>query len=296
MPARRPAHRRLCLRQIEASVEARVRAEFEERVKQLEAERRVAEAARQAAEVSYDARAAGEKAAEARAAKAVEALTRMRSEQDHTMKTARASHDSRAAIIATADSLAEEVVRARRERDEALSQLEVLSSHLGSAHLAGGHGLHGSANAAGLPAGSEPALAEGASGLEREISGAMAELAVFRAQLERRRVRSRAAAARASGVMGLVGSGEVPTPPAVEARVAGDKRSLQLLRTSVAGLLGSLGEMMGSCVELCETQNPELWQGTDEQLALVDQIRNAHRLVHMLGRIQSDFGETEPKV
>ena len=109
------------------AVYARVHGEYKQRLEELERERRNAEALRQRAELERDRFQANDanaerSLAEARTAEAARAQLE---------KTSRASHDSRAAIIATADSLAEEVVRARRERDEALTQLEVLRAQFG---------------------------------------------------------------------------------------------------------------------------------------------------------------------
>ena len=51
-----------------------------------------------------------------------------------------------------------------------------------------------------------------------------------------------------------------------------------------------MSELLASAVELCETQHPDLWQGTAEQLMLSDQIRQSQRLVHLLGKMQEEFG------
>jgi len=272
--------------EMEAAIEARVRADFEERLRSIEIARREAEVARQKAELALDRRAESEKTAKDKAESSSAELSRLTKMEEAAAKTARASHDSRAAIIATADSLATEVVRARRERDEALNQLEMLTSH--------GLGLNSGASSA---TDAEAKLGEGASPVEREIVGGLAELSVLRAQVERRKVRARAAAARA--VPSGMGSSLMSSSGgfvAAEQRVATDRRSITQLRTSIAALLGGLGELLAGCVELGETQHPDLWQGTAEQLALVDQIRAAHRLVHMLGCIHTDFADAEIKV
>ena len=72
----------------------------------------------------------------------------------------------------------------------------------------------------------------------------------------------------------------------------GDRKALKALRTSIAGTVGGLSELLATCVELAETANPDLWQGTAEQLVLSEQIRAAQRLVHELGTVQADFAAT----
>jgi len=276
--------------EIEAAVEARVRAEFASRLVELDLARRDAIAAQHVAQTEFERRAGATKAAEQRAAAAAADLERMSSAAEVTAKTTRASHDSRAAIIATADSLAEEVVRARRERDDAIGQLEQLSSYLvgglGATAVSVGPGLLGSAH----DGPSDSKLPEGASALEREVASSLAEIAVLCTQIERRKMRARAATARTvpSSLGAGVASGLAGSAPA-EAAVASDRKALQSLRTASAGLLGGLSGLLAGCVELCETQHPDLWQGTAEQLLLVDQIRAAHRLIHMLSRMHSEF-------
>ena len=116
-------------------------------------------------------------------------------------------------------------------------------------------------------------------------AGAIAELATYRAQLERRKMRARAAAVR-----GGLGDGSGRSE---EQRAVGDRKALQAMRTAVTGALGGFSELIATCVELAETQHPDLWQGTAEQLTLTEQIRASQRLVHMLGGIQNDFGSRE---
>ena len=265
--------------ELEAEVHAKVRAEYEERIAQLEGARRAAEAATFAAELALDRQAGAEREATSKAAEVTAELASLQAVQESAAKTSRASHDSRAAIIATADSLAEEVVRARRDRDETLHQLELLSSQLGAAMpvitAACGH-----ANSAGtMPA--EARLPEAASAVERECAGAIAELSAYRTQLERRKTRTRAAAAR--GGLGAGGGGSA------EQRATGDRKALRALRSTISGALGGFSELLATCVELTETSHPDLWQGLPEQLVLTEQIRSAQRLVHMLGSIRGDF-------
>ena len=283
------------LHEVEAAVEARVRAEFAHRIAELEHARREAIAGQHTAQQLYERRAGAAKEAEARASAATAELHKVNTESDLFAKTSRASHDSRAAIIATADSLAEEVVRARRERDDALTQLEQLSTYLAGGLSAAA--LLGSGGGLLRPATNEPKLPEGASALEREVAGGLAEIAILRTQIDRRKMRSRAAAARVvpSSLGGGIGSAEKGSASA-EAAVAADRKALQLLRTGTAGLLGGLKEMLAGSIELCETQHPDLYLSTPEQRVLVDQIRAAHRFVHMLGRIQSDFSSPEVDV
>ena len=64
------------------------------------------------------------------------------------------------------------------------------------------------------------------------------------------------------------------------------------MRTTISSTIGGFSELLATCVELAETQHPDLWQGTPEQLTLTEQIRTAQRLVHMLGRVHQDFGST----
>ena len=82
--------------------------------------------------------------------------------------------------------------------------------------------------------------------------------------------------------------------------LAADRKAVQSMRTSVAGMLGGMGELLASCLELGETIHPDLWQAgavpSDEQLTLIEQTRAAHRLVHMLGRIQADFSGVDVAV
>ena len=140
-------------------------------------------------------------------------------------------------------------------------------------------------SADGTPLPGDAKLPEGASAVERECGGAIAELAAYRAQLERRELRARAAAARGglASARGLDGR----TP---EQRAQGDRKALHAMRITMAGALGGFSELLATCVELCETSHPDLWQGTAEQLVLTEQIRASQRLVHMLGRIHNDFG------
>ena len=58
----------------------------------------------------------------------------------------------------------------------------------------------------------------------------------------------------------------------------------------MAETIGGLGGLLATSVELAEAQHPDLWQGTAEQLGMVDQIRASRRLVLMLARLQADFG------
>ena len=275
---------------IEAEVYARVRGEYEGRIVELEHARRSAEAAKQQVELAYDKRAGAEKEAAAKAKEATTILANMQAQQEATAKTARASHDSRAAIIATADSLAEEVVRARRDRDEALNQLELISAQLSgpggaTQSIVGGVASVDTSNGPGAQA--EAKLPDGASAIERECAGAIAELAAYRAQLERRKIRARAAAAR--------GGLSICSARTAADRAVGDRKSLQALRTTIANTLGGFSELLASTVELAETSHPEMWQATTEQLTLTEQIRTAQRLVHMLGRVHQDFDSSQKK-
>jgi hypothetical protein len=130
-------------------------------------------------------------------------------------------------------------------------------------------------------------LSDGASAVERECAAAIAELSGYRTQLERRKARLRAANARTMPA----GFGSSRTSERTEEQCcAADRRALNAMRTSLAASLGGMGELLASCVELSETSHPELWQGTAEQQLLTEQIRQSQRLVHMLGRIQADFG------
>lgn len=269
---------------IEAEVYAKVRCEYDGRLVELERARRSAEVAKQEAELAFERRAGAEQAATAKAKEATATLMELQAQHDSAAKTSRASHDSRAAIIATADSLAEEVVRARRDRDEALHQLELLTSQLsgGAMMLSAGGGGGEAAGGPGGPA--EAKLPEGASAIERECAGAIAELSAYRPQLERRKMRARAAAARGGlGTHGVRSAAD---------RAVADRRSLHAMRTTISSTIGGFSELLATCVELAETQHPDLWQGTPEQLTLTEQIRTAQRLVHMLGRVHQDFGST----
>ena len=277
--------------ELEASIYAKLHAEYAGRLRELEQGRREAEVAKQRAEIAYDKREGAQKTAEAAAAAAVADLRDLQSKSETHVKTSRASHDSRAAIIATADSLAEEVVRARRDRDEAIMQLELLSSQMGRpahASAVGGSGAAGgttgSERGGGVPGFEVP---EGASAVERECGFAAAEIAGYRTHLEKRKMRARAATAKAG--MPSLGGASSSRGGSEEQRALADRKALQSMRMSISSSLGSMGELLASVVELCETQHPELWQGNAEQLLLTEQLRASQRLVHMLGNIQQDF-------
>ena len=274
--------------QLQAQLDERVlsrheiEAEYEERVKDLEKGRRNAEAAKQTAELAHDRKAYAEREAVEKAAEVQATLQELQEMKESAAKTARASHDSRAAIIATADSLAEEVVRARRDRDEALNQLELLSSQISGGPVVGVRPDGGlmmmpkSSNGSGSDRPAEAAkVPEGASAVERECAGAIAELAAYRAQLERRKMRARAAAAR--GGLGTAGGDRTAAERAV-----GDRKALQAMRTTMIGAIGGFSELLATCVELTETQHPDQIGLTAEQLTLTEQVRAAQRLVHTL--------------
>ena len=293
--------------EVEAAVHARVHAEYESRLVQLEKARRDAETARQKAELAYDRREQAQREAEARAASAQSELRELQSRSDTYVKTSRASHDSRAAIIATADSLAEEVVRARRDRDEALMQLELLTRQngggrgpmlaQGAAAIGGGGGGGGGSSGPGSEHASGRLLyeaPEGASVVEKECGFAVAEISGYRSHLERRKMRARAATAKAG----------IPTPASLAAgtssgrtedqRAMADRKALQALRLAISGGLGGMSDLLAAVVELCETQHPELWQNSAEQMLLNEQLRASQRLVHILGGIQNDFAGLAP--
>ena len=196
-------------------------------------------------------------------------------------------------------------MRARRDRDEALHQLELLSSHYGGrsgaalAAAGGGRDLHGAVGAAaaqamGLPSAAAVEVREGASDVERECAGAIADMALYRTALERRKKHTRAAAARAVPFAGLSTNRAAGAGGGGGAVATADQQALDNLRATVVGALGGMSELLASAVELCETQHPDLWQGTAEQLMLSDQIRQSQRLVHLLGKMQEEFGGVVP--
>ena len=62
--------------------------------------------------------------------------------------------------------------------------------------------------------------------------------------------------------------------------------SIRLSQSSILSLQRLA--QLASTVELAETQHPELWQSSAEQLLMTDELRASQRLVHMLGRIQNE--------
>ena len=188
--------------------------------------------ARQKAELAHDRLAASAKAAEQKADEAVSELRELQSKSDTFAKTSRASHDPRAAIIATADSLAEEVVRAdgpRRGADAARAAHAPARRRPSRLAQSAGRSCgrqwrceqwarrwwidaaYGGDHPAGGGRGGEffYEAPEGASAVEKECGFAVAEIAQIRAHLERRRKRAQAATGKAGIPMPSVLAGQL---------------------------------------------------------------------------------------
>lgn len=135
---------------------------------------------------------------------------------------------------------------------------------------------------------------EGASVVEKECGFAVAEIAQIRAHLERRRKRAQAATGKAGIPMPSVLAGQLASGRTNDERAKADRKALQGLRLAMSGALGGMTELLASVVELCETQHPELWQNSAEQLLLNEQLRASQRLVHIVGSIQNDFAGIAP--
>ena len=105
---------------------------------------------------------------------------------------------------------------------------------------------------------------------------------------------ARAATGKAGIPMPSVLAGQLASGRTKDEKAKADRKALQALRLAMSGALGGMTELLASVVELCETQHPELWQNSAEQLLLNEQLRASQRLVHIVGSIQNDFAGIAP--
>ena len=80
----------------------------------------------------------------------------------------------------------------------------------------------------------------------------------------------------------------VPAAPADAIEDAQDNGGDAHGDSSGAGL-GGAGDLLSACVAQIERDHPDLWRGSVEQTALIEQMRDTRRLCHLFRHLQRDF-------